>query len=95
MNAVIVLCVTISAVLIHQCYSTAEATLSINGGDMCIEKTCNRSIDAAGKKVIAGCPGGCLCVFNVSDVTYPANGTCYQLATTTTNRPGAVMERER
>uniref|UniRef100_A0A224Y3T8 Acid tail secreted protein n=1 Tax=Rhipicephalus zambeziensis TaxID=60191 RepID=A0A224Y3T8_9ACAR len=89
MNAVVVLLFIASALFINECYSTAEGTSPINAQPMCTEQICNRSINAAGTRVTVGCPDGCLCVFNVPDTTYPANGTCYQLATrpTTTNSP--------
>nr|5HCE_D Chain D, Rhipicephalus appendiculatus RaCI1 [Rhipicephalus appendiculatus]6RQJ_D Chain D, Rhipicephalus appendiculatus RaCI1 [Rhipicephalus pulchellus] len=48
----------------------------------CVNATCERKLDALGNAVITKCPQGCLCVVRGASNIVPANGTCFQLATT-------------
>uniref|UniRef100_A0A6G5A3N7 Putative evasin n=1 Tax=Rhipicephalus microplus TaxID=6941 RepID=A0A6G5A3N7_RHIMP len=82
MNAVIVLAFTAFALIIHDCYSEAEKIAPDTPKDQCTNKTCHRRVDLSGRRVTDGCPDGCLCVFRQAENVYPADGTCYLLATT-------------
>nr|P0DQV0.1 RecName: Full=Complement inhibitor RaCI6; Flags: Precursor [Dermacentor andersoni] len=85
LNGLVLLLLTISAMFISECYSSGESQ-SIQRNGRCEEVTCQRKPNHLGVAVTSGCPPGCLCVIQAPDNAVNANGTRYELMTTTTTK---------
>uniref|UniRef100_A0A224YBM1 Acid tail secreted protein n=1 Tax=Rhipicephalus zambeziensis TaxID=60191 RepID=A0A224YBM1_9ACAR len=91
MNTVLVLLFIASALFINECYTEDMKTTPIPDGQ-CVKAMCERKLDHLGNVVTTKCPEGCLCVVTAASSIVPANGTCYDLATTTTKTPALQQD---